>query len=61
MKIVEIPEARRTLSKLLDRVAAGEEIVIGRAGKPVVRMIPLKKPADQAPAIAKGKKREAKG
>lgn len=29
------------LSRLLDRAAAGEEIVIGRPGKPVARLVPL--------------------
>ena len=30
------------LSKLIARAEAGEEIVIGRAGKPVARLIPYK-------------------
>lgn len=34
-------EAETHLSRLLDRAAAGEEIVIGRAGKPVARLVPL--------------------
>lgn len=33
-------EAKSSLSKLVERVAAGEEIVIGRAGKPVARLVP---------------------
>jgi prevent-host-death family protein len=38
---VNISEARTHLSSLLRRVAAGEEIVIARAGVPVARLVPL--------------------
>jgi len=37
---VNVHEAKTTLSKLLERVSLGEEIVIARAGKPVARLIP---------------------
>jgi prevent-host-death family protein len=33
-------EAKNTLGTLLDRVEAGEEIVITRHGKPVARLVP---------------------
>ena len=39
--IVNMHEAKTNLSKLVERVEAGEEIVIGRAGKPVARLVPL--------------------
>lgn len=42
MKTVNIHEAKTHLSRLLKRVAAGEEIVIARAGRPVARLVPLK-------------------
>lgn len=32
-------EAKTNLSKLVERAEAGEEIVIGRAGKPVARLV----------------------
>jgi len=38
---VNIHEAKTHLSKLLARVAAGEEVVIAKAGKPVARLVPL--------------------
>ena len=41
MAIVNIHEAKTHLSRLLARVAAGEEIVIARAGKPVAKLVPL--------------------
>lgn len=33
-------EAKTHLSQLLDRVSRGEEIIIGRAGKPIARLVP---------------------
>jgi prevent-host-death family protein len=40
-KIVNIHEAKTHLSKLLDEVAAGHEVIIARAGKPVARLAAL--------------------
>lgn len=40
-KPVNIHEARTHLSKLLDRVERGEEVVIARDGKPIARLCPL--------------------
>jgi prevent-host-death family protein len=37
--MVNVHEAKTHLSKLLERVAAGEEVVIGKAGKPVARLV----------------------
>jgi prevent-host-death family protein len=37
---VNIHEAKTHLSRLLERVAAGEEIVIARAGAPIARLVP---------------------
>ena len=37
---VNVYEAKTQLSKLLERVEAGEEIVIARHGKPVARLVP---------------------
>ena len=39
MKVVNVHEAKTHLSRLIDAAAAGEEIVIARAGKPVVRLV----------------------
>ena len=38
---VNIHDAKTHLSRLLERVARGEEVVIARAGKPVARLVPL--------------------
>jgi prevent-host-death family protein len=38
---VNVHDAKTHLSRLLRRVAAGEEIVIARAGVPVARLVPV--------------------
>ncbi len=38
---VNIYEAKTQLSRMIDRAAAGEEIVISRNGRPVARLCPL--------------------
>ncbi|HSR67057.1 MAG TPA: type II toxin-antitoxin system Phd/YefM family antitoxin [Acidobacteriota bacterium] len=38
---VNVHEAKTHLSRLLKRVALGEEIILARAGKPVARLVPL--------------------
>ena len=41
MKSVNIHEAKTQLSRLIERVIAGEEIVIAKAGMPVARLVPV--------------------
>ena len=41
MQTVNIHEAKTHLSRFVDQAAAGEEIIIARAGKPVARLVPL--------------------
>lgn len=41
-EIVNVHAAKTNLSRLLERAEAGEEIVIGRAGKPVAKLVPWK-------------------
>ena len=36
--------AKTTLSKLIERAMAGEEVIIAKAGKPLVRLAPVEKP-----------------
>jgi prevent-host-death family protein len=38
---VNMHEAKTHLSKLVERVEAGEEIVISRAGKPAAKLVPI--------------------
>jgi prevent-host-death family protein len=41
MTSVNVHEAKTNLSKLLQRVAAGEEIIISNRGVPVARLTPV--------------------
>jgi prevent-host-death family protein len=41
-KSVAIAEVKNTLSKLVDRVISGEEIVITRHGEAVARLLPIR-------------------
>lgn len=45
MQSVNIHEAKTHLSRFVDLAAAGEEIIIARAGKPVARLVALEAPA----------------
>jgi prevent-host-death family protein len=40
-KTFNVAEARAHFSEILDRAAAGEDIVIAKAGKPLVRLVPI--------------------
>ena len=41
MRTVNIRAAKTDLSRLVDEVAAGEEVVIAKAGKPLARLVPF--------------------
>jgi prevent-host-death family protein len=44
MLIVNIHEAKTHLSSLLERAAKGEPFIIAKAGKPLVKVVPLDAP-----------------
>jgi prevent-host-death family protein len=50
METISLAEAKAHLSDLLNRVEAGEEIIITRHGRPVARVSPAERPK-QAPAL----------
>jgi prevent-host-death family protein len=61
METVNIHQAKTQLSKLVERAAAGEEIVIAKAGKPVARIVPLAPASSpRKPGLLKGKIRIGK-
>jgi prevent-host-death family protein len=43
MKMINIQAAKTHLSRLVEEVAAGEEIVLAKAGKPIAKLIPYAK------------------
>jgi prevent-host-death family protein len=52
---VNVHEAKSQLSALIAKAEAGEEVVIARANRPVVRLVPME------PALARRRLGEAKG
>ena len=48
---VNVLEAKTQLSRLLDRAEAGEDVIIARAGHPVVRLVPIASEPSQAPRV----------
>ena len=59
MVIVNVHQAKTHLSRLLERVAAGEEVVIARAGNPVARLVPLQREEPRNPGLVKGRVTDA--
>lgn len=49
MKTVNIHEAKTHLSRLIERAAQGESFIIAKAGKPLVKVIPLSATETGAP------------
>lgn len=45
MSYVPIHRAKTELSRLIERACAGEEVVIARGKHPVVRLVPVDRPA----------------
>jgi prevent-host-death family protein len=45
-KTVNIHEAKTHFSRLVDRAASGEDIVIAKAGKPLARLVPYEHPRE---------------
>jgi prevent-host-death family protein len=52
--VINVHAAKTNLSKLLDRVRKGEEIVLARAGKPCAKLVPLDEARERKPGVLKG-------
>lgn len=56
METVKIHKAKTTLSQLIERACQGEDIVIARGSKPLVRLVPLSDVrGNRKPGALKGK------
>jgi prevent-host-death family protein len=51
--VVNMHKAKSDLSRLVVRALAGEEVIITRAGQPVVRLAPIRR--ERVPGLARGK------
>ena len=60
MTQVNLYDAKTQLSRLVDRAAAGEEIILGKAGKPMARLVPYReRRAPRQPGALAGRVRIA--
>jgi prevent-host-death family protein len=56
METVNIYEAKTRLSQLVDKAASGEDVVVSRNGKPLVRITQLERPGRRIKfGVLKGK------
>lgn len=56
MTTVNMHEAKSQLSSLVEKALAGEEVIIGKAGKPLVKLTPIiKNESPRVPGRFKGK------
>jgi prevent-host-death family protein len=53
--VVNVHEAKTHLSRLLERVHRGEEIILAKAGKPYARLVPLEEESEREPGRLKGR------
>ena len=61
METINIHQAKSQLSRLIERVTAGEEIIIAKAGLPVARLVPMRaSAAPRTPGLMKGRIRIGK-
>ena len=57
---VNIHEAKTHLSRLIERVESGQEVVIARAGRPVARLVPYhSRTTPRTPGLWRGRVRLA--
>lgn len=54
MEQLNIYETKAQFSKLLAKVAKGEEIVIAKGNEPIAKLVPYSKPEKRKPGSAKG-------
>jgi prevent-host-death family protein len=52
--VVNVADAKARLPELLRRAAAGEEIVIARANRPVAKLVPLPPAQPRRPGTGRG-------
>jgi prevent-host-death family protein len=55
--VYNIADAKTHLPELVERAAAGETIIVARAGKPKARLVPMEDPGARLRVPGKGKGR----
>jgi prevent-host-death family protein len=59
MAIIDVHEAKTHLSRILDRVAAGEDVIIAKASKPIARLVAIEGGKPRTPGAYRGRIRIA--
>ena len=54
-ELVNIHQAKTHFSRLIERVEAGEEVTIARAGRPVARLVPVQQRRPRRGGLWKGR------
>jgi prevent-host-death family protein len=55
--IYNLYEAKTSLSRLVERAARGEEIILAKAGKPLAKLVPFRQPQPRQPGGWEGRVR----
>ena len=55
MDVVSIQKAKTNLSKLIQKVLDGEDVIISKNGEPLVRLVPFREKKERKPGAWKGK------
>ncbi len=56
MHITNISEAKTQLSAIIERVSRGEEVILGKAGRPVAKIVRFEHPSEpRTPGALKGR------
>jgi len=53
--MVNIHEAKTHLSRLLEKVSDGEEVILAKAGKPIAKLVSCKEAGPRQPGIIEGR------
>jgi prevent-host-death family protein len=56
-KVYNLYDAKSALSRLVDRAAAGEEIIIAKAGTPLAKLVPVREGRSRKPGGWQGRVR----
>lgn len=54
-RIINVHEAKTHLSRLLEEVRGGQEIIVAKGGKPCARLVPLDQPSERPMGFVKGR------
>lgn len=50
-----IHQAKTNLSRILEKVCNGEDVIIAKAGTPVAKLVPIEQKQPRKPGLIKGK------